>query len=656
MKKILSCAAAWLAALLLLPAATAMAQGVQPAGAGSAEVAGHWRACPGCELPKADFRNKVLVDVNLSRANLTGANFSGATLRGVSFSGARLAGADFSGARFEPGLIGSTTFLGADLRGARLTGAHLGGVDLQYAKLDCSAFSAAASAGAIVGPAGNPGCPATARAQAAVAASWSCPNTDLSSLSSVVYVSSNGGQDSASCGQSANTPCLTIGRGLAQCTGANCGVLVAYGQYSLTSTIALASGKSIYGGCVAGTAASGNNSMVNAPPGGVPAISANGVTAARVQGLSIFGSDVTVVGGAPSIAVSLSASSNVTLSFVKITSGKGGTGTAGITGTAAVAGASATGQTGAASTCNAAGGQGGGGMTTDVQYNFTKVTSCPSNCGSDGCNGASGGNAAASLGGSGGGRPSAYCQLQCISSCNNLNGYGGSQGNAGSCGAGGAASGLTGGSYVNGVWTASVGASGTPGATGGGGGGGGGGAACGYVCFWVPDNKSGAAGGGGGAGACGATQGSGGQQGGASIGLQVVQSTTSLNSVTVNAGTGGAGGNGGANGAAAAGGAGASGYTPSGASPLAGTGGAGGAGGWGTSSGAGAGGNGGPTFGFVFVSSTPPSMAGNPTMLGSSGGVGLPGATAPQPSGAPCTSNPAVQGQPGQVSDYASFN
>jgi pentapeptide repeat protein len=687
--------------LVLLPALVLAVAVVTSSPAQDVREAGNPRqGCPGCNLAGVDFSGRSLDRINLAGADLSGANFTGATLRGVMLSGANLTGANFMGARIALGGERSTSLVGANLSNTNFTGATLSAADLQYANISCANFANAVMSGVIAGPAltqASGGCKATftgaqincslaaqsARfdfagatmptceappTPSAAAASWSCPNATLPANATLIYVAPTG-QDTSTCGASSTTPCLTIGKGLAQCTGASCSVLAYYGAYSPTSTIALGSNKSIYGGCVTSTPASNYVSIVNAPPGGAPAIVANNVTSSTLQGLSIVGSSVaaTPANAAASVAMSITGNSNVALNYVTVTGGRGGNGAAGTSGVSGAAGTGASGTTaGTNTTCNASGGAGGPGMTAHVNYGGFSLSGCTTICGSTSqtnscsggscngpqltqCNGGAGSGSGGGYGGGAGGSGAAYCNFSYCSYTLN-NGNSGGPGNSGTCGTGGTASSNINGSYVNGVWTASAGGNGLAGGNGSGGGGGGGGQAYGGVCFWAQSDKGGGSGGGGGAGSCGASQGTGGQQGGASIALAVIQSTVTLNTVTVTAGAGGTAGNGGAGAAARPGGAGAG-----GASGDASTGGSGYGGGWGGSSGAGAGGNGGPSIGITFVSTPEASVATTKFYLGVSGGVGAAGAVI-NASGAPCQSIDATLGTPGRVSDYVSFN
>jgi hypothetical protein len=650
------------------------------------------QACPSCNLAGSDYSNQTLAGINLARANLAGANFTGA--------------------RIESGQGRLTGLLGANLTYANFTGAVVSGADLQYADITCANFINANLTGVVAGPmppppggtckatftgatiscslaaewsrldlAGvtTPDCPPRPSPSTLSTSGWICPNTNLSNIATLVYVSTSGA-DSASCGKSATAPCQSIGQGLKQCTGTSCGVLTYYGVYYPASTIALGSNQSIFGGCLAaGPVSNKSVSIVNAPPGGVPAIAVNGATSAALQNLSIAGSDVpaTTANGTASSAVSIAGNANVALNFMEILGGNGGPGAAGKPGGSGISGGGGSGQIpGTNTTCNASGGQGGQQMTAHVNYNAWNgcVTGCTTTCvlqtgtntcsASQGCSPNKGQgwctgpvrsfcNGSTAPGGASGGAAAGGGAAYCASTCSFSGppGTGGTGGASGTCGGGGQAStGITG-SYVNGVWTASVSANGVAGGNGSGGGGGGSGQAAGLNCNFIQTGKyTGGAGGGGGAGSCGSSLGTGGQQGGASIALAVIQSTVTLNTVKIVGGAGGVGGIGGNGGSAVAGGTGAGGAAGGGS-----TGGSGGNGGWGGSGGSGAGGNGGPSLGIAFASTPQASVATTTFYSGLSGGVGDKGST-PSVAGSFCQSPAAALGTPGRVTDYVSFN
>lgn len=118
---------------------------------------------------------------------------------------------------------------------------------------------------------------------------------DVSKLTNVIYVSATLGTGSASCGASLTHQCQTIPTGISRCSGTNCNVLVDYNTYSPTATITLADGVSVYGGCLSQMPPDPTYfSLINAPPGGVPGVTAtNTLTPTLFQGFTILGSDTT---------------------------------------------------------------------------------------------------------------------------------------------------------------------------------------------------------------------------------------------------------------------------------------------------------------------------------------------------------------------------
>lgn len=88
----------------------------------------------GANLSRANLRGADLDDANLSGANLFGANLSGANLRLVNFSGADLSGADFSGANLCLADFSSANLIYANLSGANLSVANL--TDAKWLKIE----------------------------------------------------------------------------------------------------------------------------------------------------------------------------------------------------------------------------------------------------------------------------------------------------------------------------------------------------------------------------------------------------------------------------------------------------------------------------------------------------------------------------------------
>lgn len=131
-------------------------------------------------------------------------------------------------------------------------------------------------------------------------ATVSCAGADFSSLKSFIYVSPEG-IHSDSCGQSPTTACKTIQRGVNNCKGDGCGVLVRYGVYSSAAPVQLADGVSLYGSCTF----DGIERKYRSTVLGRPAISANNISRPTlVYGFVMIGADASA--GEASIAMAAS--------------------------------------------------------------------------------------------------------------------------------------------------------------------------------------------------------------------------------------------------------------------------------------------------------------------------------------------------------------
>lgn len=102
----------------------------------------------GVDLSDGDFRALELMDVNLSRANLSGAVLLGANLRRVDFREANLVNANMGGANLSESILcgamlSSANLSGADLNTTNLEGAFLYGADLRGANLRLANLSGA---------------------------------------------------------------------------------------------------------------------------------------------------------------------------------------------------------------------------------------------------------------------------------------------------------------------------------------------------------------------------------------------------------------------------------------------------------------------------------------------------------------------------------
>ena len=156
-----------------------------------------------------------------------------------------------------------------------------------------------------------------------------CGGSDFSTLKSFVYVNPNGA-DSSSCGSApqASSACQTIAQGLANCKVPGCGVLVAWGKYSLRGVLQLRNGVNLYGGCLPAVQANpAYRSSLYAVAGGAPAIEGNLVNGVTIESFKLFGSNNS--GHGPSVAVQLfggSGSYGVTINNSIIYAGNGGPG------------------------------------------------------------------------------------------------------------------------------------------------------------------------------------------------------------------------------------------------------------------------------------------------------------------------------------------
>jgi hypothetical protein len=596
-------------------------------------------ACPFCDLRNADFSGKDLRNANLQGANLEGANLKGANLSGAVLAGANLTNANLEGAKLQRNARNRTDLSVANLGGTILRGANLDGADLQHADLSRADLTGVDLGTVIRAPAPFP-----------ADSPWTCGKADLSKLQSRIYVTTTGA-DSDNCGSASSNACTTIEKGIARCTGAKpCGVLVGWGTYKPADTIALVDGINIYGGCSA-TAASANaalHSLIEAPSGGRPAMSATRISnlGAILQGLRLQGSAAPQGAGAPSVAFVASDSSRLTMLDSRILAGAGGDGrSGGPVGNGADGAAASGASAGSVAACpSSAGGNGSVIMGVTVSVSFAKFSCSAPECSSNGCYGFS------ATRGTRGGSPGNVNCAECAVSRGGTGGSGGN-GNDGGCGGKGVASGSTAGSFSATAWQASTGGTGGTGGIGAGGGGGGAGGYRAGACFWVKIQDPGAQGGGGGAGGCAGGGGPGGQQGGASLGVVLAATPLTLTNAVVVGGRGGAGGTGGAAASGGRRGAGATGLT----NQSGGYGGTGGTGGTGGAGGGGAGGNGGPAIGIALVSNSKVTDSGTAYYTGASGPVGGSGSGGQPIVSGVCTGPNGDQGKPGAAVDKQAY-
>lgn len=596
-------------------------------------------SCPFCDLRGADMAGSNLTDANLQGANLEGANLNNANLIGAELAGANLSNANLEGAKLGRSPKGPTDLSGANLTGAKLRGASLDGTDLQYTDL-----SRTDQAGVDLSKAVMPKLPA-----AGSDAPWTCNGADLSRLQTRIYVSTNG-TDSESCGTDSGKPCATISTGISRCGGANaCGVLVQWGEYKPTATIALTDGVNVYGGCVPSTAVvTGVQSLVNAPTSGRPAISATGIskTETILQGFRLQGSAAQWPFGAASVTLLIANSSKLTIVDTRILANSGAPGQSGGGGRAGAAGVNGSGASGGTqNACSwTAGGSGSVVMGVYLTGNEGSFT-CNPTCSANACWGYVGGNGGGP-GGQWGNGNCAWC-----SQSRGATGNGGTGGrDATSCGGKGNASGNIAGSFSGTTWQASIGGTGGAGNAGSGGGGGGaGGYRAGY-CFGQR-TWEGNQGGGGGSGGCAGGGGVGGQQGGASLGIAVIASSFALTNSALVGGIGGGGGTGGIGGQGGARSSGAGGLGDHGG----GYGGSGGGGGAGSAAGGGAGGNGGPAVGMALVTNSRVIDAGTVYYTGASGAVGGFGSGGQPIVAGLCSGANGDTGRPGLAADKQTY-
>jgi hypothetical protein len=590
--------------------------------------AGAPRSCPYCDMHGASLANQDLTDANLQGANLAGADLHGAILDGAMLARADLTRANLAGARLGRSARGVADLSGANLEGANLTGAKLDKTDLEYARL--TGVSGLDTANAVIQPA-----PSSLAANAV-----NCGKADLSGLKAMMFVATPTGSDGPSCGD-ASAPCATIQKGIDRCAGvAACGVIVLWGHYKPAATVQLADGVNVYG-CTTQPGSDALQVLVEAPPNGVPAMSAKGLpNGVIVQGFKIVGSVPPGSDSVSSIAFSASSSDNVKLIDTRVIGATGGAGVPGAGGAEGAAGQPGfdfnSGKQPACPLANGGDGAQKQGATVKPGMTFT----CERDCTESNifCRGYT------SVGGARGGEPG-------NGDCPRWNyprpqfgqrGQPGRDSNA--CGPGGKAISEVKGEFAGTQWRGSVA---TDGAEGGPGSGGGGGGAGGYG--GPSPLVAGERGGGGGSGSCGGKGGRGGRQGGGSFAIVLDGSNLKLVRSTVVGGAGGAGGIGGPGGSGGMPGQGWPGQARC-RGPAA-CGGDGGWGGRGAGGGGGGGGNGGPAVGVALTNgSSVFADAESAYYTGASSSPGAGGRSGP----GPCASL-AETGKAGYVADKANY-
>ncbi len=474
-------------------------------------------------------------------------------------------------------------------------------------------------------------------------ASAACDGANLHGVKSTVLVSTQG-SDTGTCGGDPSNACKTIQRGIDNCAGSGCAVLVRYGLYPTSATIKLRDGVSVYGGCrFGGDPDRGYRTTIQASPAPATAAIAGSAidTPTVVHGLVVIGKNEETLGTA-SIAMALANSKGVTLTRSMLVAGNAGDGADGTTTPAQPGGAGqpAHARDGAAGgpACPSAGppSAGHGGQGGDGLRGYTPICFVTCYCqypNLDSSVGRQGNPSGAVAGGDGGTRSwgGNYCTSPVFG--DDYSGKSGQPGSAGACsGSGGAASDDLWGTISLAGWAPGAGGSGGVGDVGSGGGGG----SSGGLCVGFPDGihsefVDGVPAGGGGGGGCGGNGGNGGGQGGASIALLLGDSSIAFDAaqvaiVSASGGDGGVGGSGGVGGAGGNGGDGRTAQTVTvGSSKCPGPSGRGGNGGQGGAGAGGAGGNGGPSIGIALRgSSTAPSL-GDAVYLGAPGRPGANG-------------------------------
>ncbi|WP_006748204.1 pentapeptide repeat-containing protein [Thioalkalivibrio paradoxus] len=602
--------------------------------------------CPYCDLKGADLSGRDLSDANLTGADLTGANLGGSNLNGASLTGANLAGVDLSNARLDESDRGPADLSRSNLAGARLAGASMDRTDLQYADTQGALFADVDLGRALLGPR------ASARDLLAMEEPWVCGKADLSQLTSRIYVSTVG-TDGADCGTTPAGACRTIDRGLERCGPSGCGVLVQWGEYSPAESVALREGVDVYGGCLPESQSHPDYfSVIQAPAGGKPAVTASGVNAAtRMQGFQLVGSAVIEANGAPSIALVVSGSGGLSIVSTEIIAGTGGAGAGGDDGRDGTRGGDGSGRTGGSVTAcaNTTGGAGAVKQKVSVHVRAVDFT-CKPSCSENGCWGYAGAPGSTGNWAAGGKWGSGNC-TECPRS-RGKTGHEGATGSNGACGHKGSRSTDTAGGFTGTSWDGSSGTAGTSGGTGGGGGGGGAGGYKAGACFWVKTEDPGNEGGGGGAGGCAGNAGGGGQQGGAAFAAVLAGSTVAFTDSRIVGGRSGDGGNGGRGGNGAAGGSGAAGATHE----SGGHGGRGGDGGAGGAAGGGAGGNSGPSAGVALVDGSVVNTTDTPFYQGAAGAAGEGGRGGTGAKTGLCSSAGGDDGLPGVAAAVLEYN
>jgi hypothetical protein len=403
-------------------------------------------------------------------------------------------------------------------------------------------------------------------------------------------------------------PVATLSRGITLAAAAGKDVYVAAGTYTLSSSLQLASGVSVYGqydGPPFWRRGAANITTLAGPATAV--LAANLSSETHLEGFTIQAAAATTAGASSYGVRVVNSAGPVVLRYNRIVAGNGAAGSPGTDGANGAGGGPggpggpgdcstevpATGGSGGTSTCGRAGGAGGRGGYSDN----------PGLPGQNSSTGVSGGGPGAS------GDPG-------------QSGGNGTTGPSGANGTNGQFLGDPAGTVAGGLFVGTSGGSGVAGQPGHGGGGGGGG---GGQDVLFGNDGTGNGGGGGGAGGCAGTAGTGGGGGGGSLAVLIASSTATVTDNQLTTVAGGGGGRGGGGSLGGTGGGGGAGGTV--CLGEVGRGGNGGNGGNAGASGAGAGGAGGPSIG-VYQWSATATVANNTVTLGT-GGAGGTGGSGP---------------------------
>ncbi|MFT3712556.1 MAG: MopE-related protein [Archangium sp.] len=410
-------------------------------------------------------------------------------------------------------------------------------------------------------------------------------------------------------------PKRTVQAGVNAANSSKPHVYVSEGVY--VETVALRSGISIYGGYSVSANWTRNSALYTTTiqqdltqNGRVIAMTGSNILApTTVAYLTVRANNASGF-GASTYGIHCVACTLLTVKRVNVYAGSATSGTGGANGGAgSPAGNGAGGSNGSCD--GAAGGGGLGGFSV-----CGRTGGNGGNGGAEGSNAGQGGGLGiiSSSGGSSGNQCNASSTLCLSGGCTAGPGGGGANGSSGGAGSNGA--GGNNAMLVGQFWEVSVGGDGTDGADGNGGGGGGGGGGQGGACV---DDGGGNGGGGGGGGGCHGTFARGGNPGGSSFAVFLINSTgMRIESSTLTSGSAGNGGSGGTGGSGGSGGSGAGGANS--CTGEVGAGGRGGDGGNGGRGGHGGGGQGGWSYAMYKFSSTPTIVSVN--FFGGSAGIG----------------------------------